>query len=128
MDVNLNAEVKGFGVPATTAVEREEKTKPPVTPIEGSNGSAKGALDEKAMQGHGKSAEEVAKAVEQIQEKLDSMGTRLNFTLHEDPNAVVVQVTDRQSGELIRQFPPEKALQLRSKLVELVGILFDEKA
>lgn len=130
MDVNLSADVKGFGVPAAPAVEREQKTKPQVAPVDSGGDSSKAALDEKAQrqQGAVMSVEDAGKMVKDIQDRLDSMGNRLNFSLREDPNAVVVQVTDRESGELVKQFPPEEVLDLRKKLDELVGLLFDGKA
>jgi flagellar protein FlaG len=130
MDVNLSAEVKGFGAPAAPAVEREQKTKPQVTPVDSGGDSSKAALDEKSLhrQGAEVSAEDAGKMVKDIQDRLDSMGNRLNFSLREDPDTVVVQVTDRESGELVKQFPPEEVLALRQKLDELVGLLFDGKA
>lgn len=130
MDVNLAAEVKGYGVAATPAVEREQRVKPQVTPVGGGGDSSRAALDERSLHGRGAalSAEEVNKMVDEIQKRMDTMGTKLNFTLHEDPNMVVVQVTDRESGEVVKQFPPEDVLALRKKLDELVGLLFDGKA
>lgn len=138
MDVNINAEVKGFG--ATTAiapaVEREDRVKPQVAPVAAGGDSSRAALDEQALRGRKEqaqarkmSAEEAAKAVKEMQERLDALGnTRLNFSLHKEPDAVVVQITDRESGEVVRQFPAEVALDLRKKLDELVGLLFDRQA
>lgn len=135
MDVNINAEVKGFGLPTAPAVEREDRVKPRVAPVAEGGDSARAALDERALRNkeakeeRKASPEETAKAVREMQDRLDSIGnTRLNFTLHNEPDAVVVQITDRQSGELLKQFPAEEALDLRKKLEELVGLLFDEKA
>ncbi len=132
VDVNVNADVKGFGIPTVPAVEREDRSKPRVTPVGEGGDSSKAALDEKALHGKASGAviseEETIKAVEQIQERLEEMGTRLNLSLHKEPDAVVVEITDRQSGEVIRQFPPEEVLQIRKKLDELVGMLFDKQA
>ena len=132
VDVNVNADVKGFGIPTVPAVEREDRSKPAVAPVGEGGDSSKAALDDKALHGKaagaGLSEEEASKAVEQIQERLDEMGTRLTLALHKEPDAVVVEITDRQSGEVIRQFPPEEVLQIRKKLDELVGMLFDKQA
>lgn len=135
MDVSMSAEVKGFGVPTAPAVEREDRTKPQVAPVAAGGDSSRSALDRQAMQGKEAqekrkvTAEEAARAVKEMQERLDAIGnTRLGFSLHNEPDAVVVQVTDRQSGEVLRQFPAEEALALRKKLDELVGLLFDGKA
>jgi flagellar protein FlaG len=40
---------------------------------------------------------------------------------------MVVKVTHKKSGELIRQIPSEDVIRLRQKLEELTGLLFDEK-
>ena len=138
MDVNISAEVKGFGATTATApaTERQDRVKPQVAPVASGKESSRAALDEQALRGRKDqeqarkmSAEEAAKAVKEMQERLDAIGnTRLNFSLHNEPDAVVVQITDRQSGELLRQFPAEEALALLKKLDELVGLLFDGKA
>lgn len=135
MDVNLNAEVKEFGLPVSPAIVREDRNRPPVTPVAGGAESGKAKLDDQAGRGQQKvpvkamSVEETAELVEEMQQRLDSIGnTRLQFALHKKPEAVVVQISDRKSGEIIRQFPAEATLALRQKLEELVGLLFDEKA
>ncbi len=135
MDVSVNTEVKGFGVAVTpAAVEKEDRVKPQVTAVAKGDESSRPALGEKelhpkAQQPKPADAKEIAKAVEEMQQRLDTLGnTRLNFRVVEKPNEVVVQVTDRTSGELVRQFPSEEALKLRVKLQELTGLLFDEKA
>jgi len=38
-----------------------------------------------------------------------------------------VQVRDRESGETIRQIPPEEALQVTRNIDRLTGILVDRK-
>ncbi len=133
MDVNVSTDVKGIGVAVTPTVEREDRVKPAVAPVAADSESTKASLGDKEL--HGKEsqkqldAEDLAKAVEEIQKQYDSMGgTRLNFSLMEEPDAVVVQVTDRDSGELIKQFPSDEVLALRKKLEELSGLLFDDLA
>lgn len=136
MDVSsLNVNVKVANAPTSPAVEREDREKMQVTPIAEGGESSKAELDKQAQrrreaqQQVAVSAEEAAEAVREMQERLDSIGnTRLNFSVREKPDAVVVQITDKKSGDLVRQFPAEEALQIRQKLDELVGLLFDEKA
>ncbi|OGQ88853.1 MAG: hypothetical protein A2512_12550 [Deltaproteobacteria bacterium RIFOXYD12_FULL_56_24] len=134
MDASVNTEVKGIGVTTVMpAVVREDRVKPRVAPVQGSTDSTGAALGDKELhrreQEPAASAKEVAKAVEEMQKRLDALGnTRLNFRVVENPEELVVQVTDRTSGELVRQFPSEEALKLRVKLQELTGLLFDEQA
>lgn len=134
MDASVNTEVKGVGVTTVMpAVVREDRDKSQITPVKASSDSAGGALGDKELHAKPQSkpvdAKELAKAVEEMQQRLDSLGnTRLNFRVLEKPNEVVVQITDSKSGNLVRQFPSEDALALRVKLQELTGLLFDEKA
>ncbi|MBU0486123.1 MAG: flagellar protein FlaG [Proteobacteria bacterium] len=141
MDINTNAEVKGFGVVPAPSVVREERIKPQVAPVQNMDDSAKVALDEKALHGSkvqgskpksngekgAASAEDIARYVGEIQERLQSMGSRLSLALDKDSNSIVVQVTDRETGELIRQIPSEQMMELKSKLEDLVGMLLDQK-
>lgn len=52
----------------------------------------------------------------------------LDFSVHGGTGRIQVSVTDKQTGELIREIPPEGVLNLMAKLDEMMGILFDQKA
>ena len=47
------------------------------------------------------------------------------MSVDKSTDTVVVQVTDRDSGEMIRQIPPEAALQITRNIDRLTGILID---
>ncbi|MEN8257436.1 MAG: flagellar protein FlaG [Thermodesulfobacteriota bacterium] len=131
MDVNVSADVKVVGQPLVSTVEMKDKTKPQVAPVAKSGDTAEGALDDQAL--HGKLKEELsqqdmAKIAEDIQRRFDSMGASLGFSVNEETEDIVMEVTDRESGDLIRQIPSEEVLALRAKLDELVGLLFDQEA
>lgn len=135
MDVNFHNEARGYAQPPATAVEQEEKNRPPVTPVSNSGSAAGSKADQRPHSEHRQQAEprpvsidEAREISQEMQARLDSIGnTRLNFSLHEEPEAVVVQITDRESGEVVKQFPAEQTLALRQKLNELVGMLFDSR-
>ncbi len=135
VDINTSNDVKVFGTPAVPAVEKEDQLKSQVQPVEEGSETVKGELDDKAL--HEKTEqsarlqltqEEVSELVGKIQERLDLMGTRLGFAVHQETQSVVVQIMDRESGELLKQLPSEELLSLRQKLEDLVGLLFDSKA
>lgn len=64
----------------------------------------------------------------QVQTYLDETSNlQLNFKVEEDSGKTVVQMVDKETGKLIRQIPPESLVQMRAKLEELRGILFDNK-
>jgi len=132
ISASASAGVKGIAQPVVPAVDTADKVKPQVAPVEKSNNSAQTALDEKALQEKAKeqqvSNEELTEAVENIQSRLEVVGTKLGFSIHGETEDLVVKITNRESGELIRQIPSEEVMELRARLDELVGILFDEKA
>ena len=51
----------------------------------------------------------------------------LQFSVHQTSGQVIVAVTDRQTGELIREIPSREMLKLSAKLEEMMGLLFDQK-
>ncbi|NLC38259.1 MAG: flagellar protein FlaG, partial [Clostridia bacterium] len=58
---------------------------------------------------------------------LEGTFTRFEFSIHEATHEIMVKVFDRESGELIREIPPEKLLDMVAKLWELAGIMVDER-
>ncbi len=73
------------------------------------------------------SEREVRDVVEDVQQYLQQHNIRLSFELHDKTGDLVVRVLDKDSGEVIRQIPPEEMLKLREKLEELTGVLLNGK-
>jgi flagellar protein FlaG len=71
--------------------------------------------------------EQLAKAVERALKALEGPTTSFEMKVHEETNAVIVKVFNKETGELIREIPPEKTLDLVVKMMEIAGILIDEK-
>ncbi len=73
--------------------------------------------------------EEVRAAAERMQKVIETAtGRQLDFSLNERFNELVVQVSDRESGEVIKEFPSKELFQLRERLNDLIGLFFDKKA
>lgn len=66
-------------------------------------------------------------AVDKANKVLFKNNTHLQFRIHEKTNEVMVKIIDDESGEVLREIPPEKMLDLVAKLWEIAGILIDEK-
>jgi flagellar protein FlaG len=73
-----------------------------------------------------RSAEEVRRDVEAINEQLTLLNQSLQFRIDEDTRDVVIRVVDKDSGEVIKQIPPEEIMKLRRRLSEMSS-LFVEK-
>ncbi|MGF9699797.1 flagellar protein FlaG [Paenibacillus sp. MABNR03] len=67
--------------------------------------------------------EELKKAIEAIQGPQKS----LEFSVHEETHSIMIKVTNRETGELIREVPPEKLLDVAAKMMELAGLIVDKK-
>ncbi len=129
MDANiLTGESRGVvSMPvAAPAMERKDKQKMPVMPVASSTDTEGGkALSQREQK---LSREQAGQYVQEVQARFDKMGTNLQFSIDNSSENVVVKITAKDSGELIRQFPSDAMLQLRNKLNDLVGMLFDGTA
>lgn len=51
----------------------------------------------------------------------------LQFSVHEATNEIMVKVINTETKEVIREIPPEKILNIVAGLMELAGLLIDER-
>ncbi|HHV80858.1 MAG TPA: flagellar protein FlaG [bacterium] len=49
------------------------------------------------------------------------------FKLHKPTNEVIVQIVDSQTGEVLKEFPPEKILNMVSEFLKMSGFIIDKK-
>ena len=71
--------------------------------------------------------EQLVKAIEKAVKSIQGPYTYLEFSVHEKTRQIAVKVLDRDTGEVIREIPPEKTLDFVAKLWEMAGILVDER-
>ncbi len=69
--------------------------------------------------------EQVKSAVDNINNQLRR--TSCSFKYHEETNRISITVRDKDTDEVIREIPPEKALDMIAKAWELAGLMVDEK-
>lgn len=69
--------------------------------------------------------EKIRKAVEQLNKNMYQ--SEAVFGIHEETNRITIKIVDKQTKELIKELPPEKTLDMISKVWEMAGILVDEK-
>jgi flagellar protein FlaG len=72
--------------------------------------------------------EVVAKAAEQIQSFVSSMGRNLSFSVDPSTGYHVVTVVNPENGEIIRQLPSEELLKIAQTLGNLNNALVSQKA
>jgi len=69
--------------------------------------------------------EQIRKAVEKLNKSMAQ--SEAVFGIHEDTKRVMIKIVDKKSKEVIKEYPPEKTLDMIAKVWELAGILVDEK-
>lgn len=73
------------------------------------------------------SKEKIESALRDINTKIRPTHTECQFSYHEETKRIAIKVLDQDTGEVIREIPPEKTLDMIAKSLELAGILVDEK-
>jgi flagellar protein FlaG len=71
--------------------------------------------------------EQLIRNIERAVKSLQGPQTTLEISVHEKTHDIMVKVLNKDTGELIREIPPEKTLDLVAKMMEIAGILVDEK-
>lgn len=51
----------------------------------------------------------------------------LRFRIHDATHEVMVQVVNRDTGEVLREIPPKKILDMWAEMRRLIGMLMDKK-
>jgi flagellar protein FlaG len=73
------------------------------------------------------STPQLEKVAKQLQEFIGKMNRGLEFTVDEDSGRDVIKVIDKNSGDVIKQYPSEEVLSLVAKLSEATGNFVDSK-
>ncbi len=70
---------------------------------------------------------QLIKAIERALKALQGKTTSLEYSIHEKTKQIMVKVRDTETGEVIREIPPEKNLDFLAKIWETAGIFVDER-
>ncbi len=103
-----------------------ETVRPPGTVVNGAtNATTKGHESGRPGKESGLS-NEVLQAFKQEFDLINNV--ELKFNKDEETGQTYVKIVDKETGEVIREIPPEEVRKLAEKLDEMVGILLDKKA
>lgn len=67
----------------------------------------------------------IKKAIEEINKKANN--SEAVFGVHEDTNRVTIKIVDKKTKEVIKEFPPDKTLDMIARVWEMAGLMVDEK-
>ena len=71
--------------------------------------------------------DQLKKMIEEMNRKINNSNEVAMFGIHEETNRVMIKIMDKDTKEVIKEFPPEKTLDMIAKLWEMAGILVDER-
>lgn len=69
----------------------------------------------------------IPELVNQVNKKLDELGTHIQVKVHDKTNTIMVMVLQDETNEIIREIPSEKMLDLLYNISQRVGVFLDEK-
>lgn len=72
-------------------------------------------------------ADEIDELIGELNDVMRVMNTKISFSIDTETNRPVIQVSDKDTGELIRQIPPEELMRVSQRLSDVLGILFDDR-
>ena len=144
MAINLSTEVKGASsfqnassVNSRTAVDKSEATGNVTSQYKNVNVSVpvqtqgdniqKGYSNQDKSKQDKQSRETSIMGTSKVINKLINRNTVAEFGFYENTNKVIIKIKDKDTNEVIKEIPSEKALEIFEKALELAGILVDEK-
>lgn len=69
--------------------------------------------------------DKIKSAVEELNKKMNN--SEAVFGIHEETNRVTIKIVDKDTKEVIKELPAEKTLDMIAKILDVAGLLVDEK-
>lgn len=123
VNTDVTGDVQTVNVDNTAAVVETR-------PQDEKNGSeGNGSKQQQAMSSQQNQAmpDQLKKAIAEMNKKINNTNEEAVFGVHEETNRVMIKIVDKETKEVVKEFPPEKTLDMIAKLWEMAGILVDEK-
>lgn len=83
------------------------------------------SLLQETMNAQTPSQETVKRTINNLNKNMAN--TEAVFGIHDGTNRVTIKIIDKNTKEVIKEFPPEKTLDMIEKVWEMAGIMVDEK-
>ncbi len=107
---------KGQTAPLTTSLEK------PVSGVKSILKETEGDKDQRLT------VETTREMVEELNDYMDDLQTNLGFSINEELHSpVIVEIKNRETNELLKQIPSEELIHIREKMIELTGLILDDK-
>lgn len=126
--VPVNTEVHEDGqtvnVDATTVVVTEVQAEDEQAGSEGDGSEQQQETMDAQVPG---TPESLKKMIADMNKKIRNTNAEAVFGVHEKTNRIMIKILDKDTKEVLKEFPPEKTLDMIASIWEMAGILVDEK-
>lgn len=85
-------------------------------------------LDEVELSEAGRNMADFEKTMESLKQYAGWGNFNIGFATDDQTGSMIIKVIDRDTGEILRQIPPDQILSLRSHLQDVLGLVFDHLA
>jgi len=110
-------------VAATTAVATQART----AAIQSASAASSKPAGYDLVDESEESQKKIRDAVAQLQDEMGSKNISLGFAVDPVSKRSVIYVSNKETGELIRQVPAESVLRVAQSIENLKGLIFDEQ-
>lgn len=117
-DQKAAAEANGDGT-----VSAKNETVKPLQPVSGDQEERDGSTGSNNGQ---QTSRQLQQAVEKLKQNMKSQ-TEAVFGFHEGTNRVMIKIVDKDTKDIIKEYPPEETLDMIQKVWEMAGIMVDER-
>jgi len=94
--------------------------------LKGNSEAENAALEEEIYSGKALQ-DKIKAAIDQANEKLKPVKKEFSYAIHEKTHRVMVSIKNSETGEVIKEIPSEKDLDMLAKIREMAGIVVDQK-
>jgi flagellar protein FlaG len=72
--------------------------------------------------------EQVTALTDQLNESLGQMDANFHVSVDDASGMMVVRITDTETGEIVRQVPPQQVLDASVSMDKIIGLLVNDRA
>lgn len=73
------------------------------------------------------SEEQLIRTIAKSLKMLEGPQTSFDISVHEKTKDIMVKVLNRENGEVIREIPPEKILDMVANMMEVAGVIINKR-
>ncbi|WP_438348849.1 flagellar protein FlaG [Paenibacillus sp. FA6] len=75
----------------------------------------------------GGNEQQIIQQLENVIRAVQGPEKSFEISVHKETNAIMVKVFDKRTGDLIREIPSEKILDVAADMMKLNGLIFDKR-